>query len=71
MPLIMTTAPMAIDDDNTLTFHMRCKSMDLLALQQEIQQFTLSMQSFFDSLIASTGETAPWTQQRIKPIIVA
>jgi len=47
--------PMANANDALSQHHTRCQPVDLLALQQEIQQFTDNMTAFFDSLFASTG----------------
>jgi len=48
---------MANDNDNSFKHSLQHQPVDLLALQQEIQQFTDIMQAFFDSLLASTGAT--------------
>jgi len=47
--------PTANNNDDPLKHSIWCQPMDCLALQQEIQQFTDTMQTFFDSLLASTG----------------
>jgi len=46
---------MADDINDSLKHSTQHQPMDLLALQQQIQQFADNMQAFFDSLLASTS----------------